>query len=60
MIVLRQNVLNTIILRNVELFNGNVRLQLATPEICHARNEFSILVNYVFVKAILYLIDLFQ
>ena len=34
----RQNILSTIMLKNVKLSNENVRLQLATPEICYARN----------------------
>ena len=33
MTVVRQNVLSTIMLKNAQLFNANVRLQLATPEI---------------------------
>ena len=36
--VVRQNVPSTIMLKNVKVSNENVRLQLATPEICQARN----------------------
>ena len=36
--VVRQNVLSTIILKNVKLSYKNVKLHLATPEICQARN----------------------
>ena len=34
----RQNVLSTIMLKYIKLSNENVRLQLATSEICQARN----------------------
>ena len=37
--VARQNILNTIMLKNVKLFYGNVRLHLATPEICQTINS---------------------
>ena len=32
--VVRQNVLSTIMLQNVKLSNENIKLQLGTPEIC--------------------------
>ena len=38
MMVVHQNILSTVILKNYKLYNGNVRLHLATPEICQARN----------------------
>ena len=36
MIVVHQNILSTIMQKNVKLSYGNVRIQLATPEICYA------------------------
>ena len=38
MTVVRQNILSTIMLKNVKLSYGNLRLHLATPEIFQARN----------------------
>ena len=39
MTVVRQNILSIVMLKTDKLYNGNVRLQLATPEICQARNS---------------------
>ena len=41
MMVVRQNVLTTIMLKNVKLANGNVRLRLETPEIYRTINSSS-------------------
>ena len=38
MAVVCQNILSTVMPENDKLANGNVRFQLATPEICQARN----------------------
>ena len=34
MMVVHQNILSSVMLKNIKLFYGNVRFQLATPEIC--------------------------
>ena len=34
LMVVRQNMLSSVMLENVKLFYANVSLQLATPEIC--------------------------
>ena len=39
MMVVQQNVLSTIMLKNIKLSDENVSLQLATPEICQAINS---------------------
>ena len=39
MMVVHQNILSSVMLKNDTLSNGNVRLQLATPEICQIRNS---------------------
>ena len=36
--VVRQNVRRTILLKNLKLLHGNVRLHLAIAEICYLRN----------------------
>ena len=41
MMVVHQNILSSIMLKNVKLFNGNARFQLTTTEICQARNFYS-------------------
>ena len=55
----RQNILSMIMLKNVKLCNGNIRLHLATPNIYKARNissnprisiTFQLLLVQVFVK----------
>ena len=38
MMLVHQNILSTVMLKNVKLSYGNVRLHLAIPEICQARN----------------------
>ena len=38
MTVVRQNILSTVTLKNETLSNRNVRLHMATPEICQDRN----------------------
>ena len=38
MTVVLQNMLSSVMLKNYKLSNGNVRLHLAAPEICQARN----------------------
>ena len=41
MMLVRQKMLSTIMLKNDKLSNGNVRLQLTTPEICQASNSLN-------------------
>ena len=40
-ILVAQNILSIVKLKNVKVFNENVRLHLATPEICQVRNLWS-------------------
>ena len=39
MMVVHQNILSAVMLKNYKLSNGNVRLHLETPEICQTRNS---------------------